>query len=181
MRGRLVRLGMSDRSFKTTAAPSSPRSAGECQMAVTAIDHDGRIVTVTSQRVEVLSASGPSHDYAFTTKIHGGSLKDTMWHGHVMGGLAAKPRNGSEQSCQRDCIVSRFGRVSRLGFLIGSSVGSIHFCPAAGCSAAALHRRRVPCATFQFSVLDDRVLAAMQVPPTQGEPRGQSEKEKTGP
>jgi hypothetical protein len=79
MRGRLVRLGMSDRSFKTTAAPSSPRSAGECQMAVTAIDHDGRIVTVTSQRVEVLSASGPSHDYAFTTKIHGGSLKDTMW------------------------------------------------------------------------------------------------------
>jgi hypothetical protein len=48
-------------------------------MAVTAIDHGGRVVTVTSQRIDIPSPSGTSPDSAYTTNIHGGSLNDTMW------------------------------------------------------------------------------------------------------
>jgi hypothetical protein len=48
-------------------------------MAVTAIDHGGRVVTVISQRVEFPTPKGTSQDSAFTTNIHGGSLKRTMW------------------------------------------------------------------------------------------------------
>jgi hypothetical protein len=44
-----------------------PRSAGESQMAVTAIDHGGRVVTVTSQPVEIASAKNTPHSVAFAT------------------------------------------------------------------------------------------------------------------
>src|SRR5271168_3553391 len=70
---------MSGRLSQTTAAPSRDRAAGECQMAVTAIDHGGRVVTVTSQRVAIPSPNGTSQDLAFATNIHGGSLNDTIW------------------------------------------------------------------------------------------------------
>jgi hypothetical protein len=79
MGDQLVRSGMSGRSSKTPAAPGSPRSAGECQMAVTAIDHGGRLVTVTSQRVDIPAPNGTSQDSAFTTNICGGLLNQTMW------------------------------------------------------------------------------------------------------
>ena len=55
-----------------------PRSAGETQMAVTAIDHDGRIVTVTSQPVEI-ATSNTSQSMAFATNIYGGPLDHSSW------------------------------------------------------------------------------------------------------
>jgi hypothetical protein len=78
-RSQLVRLDMSGRLSQTAAAPSRPRAAGESQMAVTAIDHGGRVVTVTSQPVAIPSPDGTSQDLAFATNIHGGFLNDTIW------------------------------------------------------------------------------------------------------
>ena len=58
---------------------SRSRSAGESQMAVTAIDHGGRVVTVTSQAVEIASSNiGPPY-MAFATSIYGGPLSDLSW------------------------------------------------------------------------------------------------------
>jgi hypothetical protein len=57
-----------------------PRSAGESQMAVTAIDHDGRIVTVTSQLVESANSNNTSQSMAFATSIYGGPLDHSSWH-----------------------------------------------------------------------------------------------------
>jgi hypothetical protein len=48
-------------------------------MAVTAIDHGGRVVTVISQLVQTRSPSNTSADSAFTTSIHGGPLNASMW------------------------------------------------------------------------------------------------------
>ena len=48
-------------------------------MAVTAIDHDGRIVTVTSQPVEIASSDNKSTSMAFATKIYGGPLDHSFW------------------------------------------------------------------------------------------------------
>jgi hypothetical protein len=56
-----------------------PRSAGESQMAVTAIDHGGRVVTVTSQPVEIASAKNTPQSVAFATSIYGGPLDDSSW------------------------------------------------------------------------------------------------------
>ena len=56
-----------------------PRNAGEVQMAVTAIDHDGRIVTVTSQPVEIASSDNAPMSIAFATKIYGGPLDHSFW------------------------------------------------------------------------------------------------------
>jgi hypothetical protein len=49
-------------------------------MAITAIDHGGRVVTVTSQRVEIASSKiGPPY-MAFATSIYGGGpLSDLAW------------------------------------------------------------------------------------------------------
>jgi hypothetical protein len=48
-------------------------------MAVTAIDHDGRVVTVISQLVQTRSPSNTSAESPFTTCIHGGPLNASMW------------------------------------------------------------------------------------------------------
>jgi hypothetical protein len=48
-------------------------------MAVTAIDHGGRVVTVISQLVQTRSSSNTSADSPFTTSIHGGPLNASMW------------------------------------------------------------------------------------------------------
>jgi hypothetical protein len=56
-----------------------PRSAGETQMAVTAIDHDGRVVTVTSQPVEIASSNNTPQSMAFATNIYGGPLDHSSW------------------------------------------------------------------------------------------------------
>ena len=79
MGGQLSRSGMPGRSSKASASDRSRLSAGECQMAVTAIDHGGRVVTVTSQRVDIPASNGTSSDSAFTTSVHGALLDRTMW------------------------------------------------------------------------------------------------------
>ena len=56
-----------------------PLSAGETQMAVTAIDHYGRIVTVTSQSVEIATSNNASQGTAFATNIYGGPLDHSSW------------------------------------------------------------------------------------------------------
>jgi hypothetical protein len=48
-------------------------------MAVTAIDHDGRIVTVTSQPVEIAFSNNTSQSMAFATSIYGGPLDRSFW------------------------------------------------------------------------------------------------------
>jgi hypothetical protein len=61
------------------AGRSRSRSAGESQMAVTAIDHGGRVVTVTSQPVEIASSTIAPPYTAFATSIYGGPLSDLSW------------------------------------------------------------------------------------------------------
>jgi hypothetical protein len=56
-----------------------PRSAGETQMAITAIDHDGRIVTVTSQPVKIALSNNTPQSMAFATSIYGGPLDHSSW------------------------------------------------------------------------------------------------------
>jgi hypothetical protein len=56
-----------------------PRSAGETQMAVTAIDHDGRIVTVTTQLVGIAISNNTIQSMAFATNIYGGPLGHSSW------------------------------------------------------------------------------------------------------
>jgi hypothetical protein len=56
-----------------------PRSAGACQMAVTAIDHDGRVVTVTSQPVEIAFPNTTPPSMLFATSIYGGPLDASSW------------------------------------------------------------------------------------------------------
>jgi hypothetical protein len=55
------------------------RSAGESQMAVTAIDHGGRVVTVTSQHVRFDSSTIEPPNSTFATSIYGGPLNDLSW------------------------------------------------------------------------------------------------------
>jgi hypothetical protein len=71
-----ARTGRRQTPHKSGRPP--PRSAGEFQMAVTAIDHGGRVVTVTSQAVEIASKIAPPH-VAFATSIYGGPLSDLAW------------------------------------------------------------------------------------------------------
>jgi hypothetical protein len=61
------------------AARRRSRSAGESQMAVTAIDHGGRVVTVTSQSVEIASSKITPAHMAFATSVYGGPLSDLSW------------------------------------------------------------------------------------------------------
>jgi hypothetical protein len=64
---------------RTRARRRRSRSAGETQMAVTAIDHDGRIVTVTSQPVEIVPTNNTPQSMAFATSIYGGPLDHSSW------------------------------------------------------------------------------------------------------
>jgi hypothetical protein len=59
---------------RSRAKRRRPRSAGETQMAVTAIDHDGRVVTVTSRVVEIASSNNTPQIMAFATSTYGGPL-----------------------------------------------------------------------------------------------------------
>ena len=72
-----MHVQVEDRTPHKSGRPP-PRSAGEFQMAVTAIDHGGRVVTVTSQAVEIASKIAPPH-VAFATSIYGGPLSDLAW------------------------------------------------------------------------------------------------------
>ena len=60
---------------------STPRrpSVGGSQMAVTAIDHGDRVVTVTSRLAEPLSSENSPQSMAFTTSVYGGPLNASMW------------------------------------------------------------------------------------------------------
>ena len=60
-----ARTGRGPTPHKSGRIP--PRSAGEFQMAVTAIDHGGRVVTVTSQAVEIASSKIAPPRVAFAT------------------------------------------------------------------------------------------------------------------
>jgi hypothetical protein len=79
------RLDQSDNSISTFQAADASvdirrRSAGESQMAVTAIDHGGRVVTVTSQLTKVVPTKTPQgQGPTFTTSIHGGPLNASIW------------------------------------------------------------------------------------------------------
>jgi hypothetical protein len=64
---------------RSRARRRRPRSAAETQMAVTAIDHDGRMVTVTSQPVEIASSNNTPQSMAFATGIYGGPLDHSSW------------------------------------------------------------------------------------------------------
>ena len=65
--------------FPTNPDAPGPALPESSQMAVTAIDHGGRVVTVTSQAVEIASSNiGPPY-MAFATSIYGGPLSDLSW------------------------------------------------------------------------------------------------------
>jgi hypothetical protein len=72
-------LGGSTARGEAGAKRRRPGSAGESQMAVTAIDHDGRIVTVTSQPVEIASPNNTPLSTSFATRIYGGPLDALSW------------------------------------------------------------------------------------------------------
>jgi hypothetical protein len=62
----------------SSARPSRLCAPGESQMAVTAIDHCGRVVTVTSQRLEITSSKTPLVP-VYATYVYGGPLSDLSW------------------------------------------------------------------------------------------------------
>ena len=70
---------VSSRKRLSTNVPRRRPSAGESQMAVTAIDHGDRVVTVTSQLAETASSENSSQSSAFTTSVYGGPLNASMW------------------------------------------------------------------------------------------------------
>lgn len=61
-------------------AERQQRFSGEKQMAVTAIDHGRRVVTVTSRQMEIVSSKIEPPDITFATSIYGGPLNDLSWH-----------------------------------------------------------------------------------------------------
>ena len=71
-------LGRSGSSRDRRSA-SAPWRVGESQMAVTAIDHGDRVVTVTSRLAETVSSENSPQSTAFTTSVYGGSLDASMW------------------------------------------------------------------------------------------------------
>jgi hypothetical protein len=48
-------------------------------MAVTAIEHGSRVVTITSQLAETASSKNTSSSTAFTTNVYGGTLNASTW------------------------------------------------------------------------------------------------------
>ncbi len=71
--------GKDSEDARSRAKRRRPCSAGETQMAVTAIDHGGRVVTVTSQPVEIASSKNTPQSMAFATSIYGGPLDASFW------------------------------------------------------------------------------------------------------
>jgi hypothetical protein len=67
------------------AGPRRHRSADESQMAVTAIDQGGCVVTVISQLAETGSSENTPQGTAFTTSVHGGPLNTSMWRAKSWG------------------------------------------------------------------------------------------------
>lgn len=55
------------------------RSEGEPQIAVTALDYRGRVVTITSQQVEIARSRLTPPNAAFATSIYGGPLNELTW------------------------------------------------------------------------------------------------------
>src|SRR5690242_19376512 len=82
---------MEDDVVRPGAWPTA--SAGECEMAVTAIDYGGRLVTVVSRRVERSPSNAPLQTSAFTTNIRGSSLSDTVWEATSWVGSLQNPAN----------------------------------------------------------------------------------------
>jgi hypothetical protein len=72
----------SGRTSKSATVHRRRRSAGESQMAVTAIDHDGRVVTIISQLAQTASSANTPQSPTFTTSVHGGPLNASMWRAH---------------------------------------------------------------------------------------------------
>jgi hypothetical protein len=68
----------SSRDRRSASAPRRPL-VGESQMAVTAIDHGDRVVTVTSRLAETVSSENSPQSTAFTTSVYGGPLDASMW------------------------------------------------------------------------------------------------------
>lgn len=85
MRRRIDKSSNSISTFQAAGAPfiRGP-SAGELQMAVTAIDHGGRVITVTSQLAKFVPAMA-SQNPTFTTCIHGGPLNASVWQANTWG------------------------------------------------------------------------------------------------
>jgi hypothetical protein len=75
---RFLRL-VQQRKRRSTNVPRRRPYAGESQMAVTAIDHGDRVVTVTSQLAETASSDNSSQSRAFTTSVYDGPLNASMW------------------------------------------------------------------------------------------------------
>lgn len=61
------------------------RAKGDPQIAVTAIDYRGRVVTITSQQVEIGSSHLTPTDAAFATSIYGGPLNELAWEASSWG------------------------------------------------------------------------------------------------
>lgn len=73
-------LGGSGSSRDRRSASASRRPLiDESQMAVTAIDHGDRVVTVTSRLAETVSSENSPQSTAFTTSVYGGPLDASMW------------------------------------------------------------------------------------------------------
>jgi hypothetical protein len=70
---------ISSRNRQSTSVPHGRSSAGESQMAITAIDHGGRVVTVTSQLATTVSSENSPLSTAFTTSVYGEPLNASMW------------------------------------------------------------------------------------------------------
>ena len=75
----------SSRDRQSTSVPRRRPSAGESQMAITAIDHGGRVVTVTSQLATTISSENSQQSAAFTTSVYGGPLNASMWQARSWG------------------------------------------------------------------------------------------------
>ena len=75
------KLGRSipSKNHRSASVPRRRPSAGESQMAVTAIDHGGHLVTVTSRLAETASSENSSQSMAFTTSVCGGPLNASTW------------------------------------------------------------------------------------------------------
>jgi hypothetical protein len=70
---------VSSRKRRSTNVPRRRPSAGASQMAVTAIDHGDRVVTVTSQLAETVSSENSPKSTAFATSVYGGPLNASVW------------------------------------------------------------------------------------------------------
>lgn len=65
--------------FRENAHTTATPLRGESQMAVTAIDHGGAVITITSQLLESASSANPTMSPTFVTSVHGAALVATVW------------------------------------------------------------------------------------------------------